>query len=488
MNSANRLTLLMLVLAAASTVLAMVYYPWAELVETDAAVGKPLFEEYSADQVRGIDITSFDSDRGTLNRIQLARRAEKWVVPARQDFIATNSQLTGTVVNALNDRTVYQVISENQQDHIKYGVVDPAEYTIDINVASLGRKLVLNDRNSKPIASLIVGSAVKNSPGKRYVRVPGKPRVYMIDFDDGILTTEFAFWVSPNALQLKTQPDAEGLQFRSLQIDNYQIDNIAVDDPIKNWNYRATVQPIANQLAVKSLTVPIPDQPDAWKRLDTTPEQEAKLKAAALSLSSFFIDDVRRKKKELAGALQKPDSETDDKLFAELPQFGFAKTGFEHGHWNFAAKNGQIAVAMAEGVRITVSIGDFAGENSRSTGKLNYYVMINAAVDHQFLPEPMRPVGLPDDESEQNRAFRRTVEVWSKATREAQRLARELNALHGDWFYLISEEDIANLRPEIPLPTLAASATKERTEQESPAAIEESSESADTAKDGHDER
>ena len=175
-------------------------------------------------------------------------------------------------------------------------------------------------------------------------------------------------------------------------------------------------------------------------------------------------------------------------MFAELPQFGFAKTAFEHGHWKFAAKNGQIAVAMAEGVRITVSIGDFAGENSRSTGKLNYYVMINAAVDHEFLPEPMRPAGLADDESEENRVFRLKVNEWSKATKEAQRLARELNALHGDWFYLISEEDIANLRPEIPLPTPAASATKEPAEQESPVASEVSSEPADTTKEDQDER
>ena len=150
--------------------------------------------------------------------IQLGRRAEKWVVPSRQNFIATNSGLVANVVNSLNDRTVYDVKSENMQDHIQFGVVDPDEFSVSQNLDSVGRKLSLTDRNSKTIAELIVGSKVKGNPQRHYVRVPGKPRIYEIDFNDEILKTQFTYWVNPNPLQLKTRADQPGFSITALRL------------------------------------------------------------------------------------------------------------------------------------------------------------------------------------------------------------------------------------------------------------------------------
>ena len=127
MKSALHTTLIMLVLAVISVGAAMYYFPWPEFAVVDAEVGKPLFAEYSADSVRGIDIIDFNSEKGALDRMTLIRRGQKWLIPEKQNFIASESRRVGVVINSLNERTVFDVISENQEDHIEYGVVDPIE-------------------------------------------------------------------------------------------------------------------------------------------------------------------------------------------------------------------------------------------------------------------------------------------------------------------------------------------------------------------------
>lgn len=458
MNSANRTTLLMLLIAGISAATAAYYYPWPEPITVDAEVGKPLFEEYSASKVRGIDVIEFDSDTGTMDRIKLARKGEKWVVPARRNFIVSNSSLVSAVVNALNDRNVFDVISENQQDHIKYGVVDPAEFSSELNVESLGRKLILSDRNNKSIASLIVGSALKDNPIQRHVRIPGKPRVYLVEFDERLLNTEFAAWVDPNLLQLN-QGDGSGQQFRALTIENYRLVTSEDTDAAARQIYQATLQPAGKRLSVSDLRMPFPNddqEPESvnWKKLSPTAEQSTLLNGSALSLYSLAVDDVRRKGKELAKLLKQPTIESgagSKKKLSQLEQFGFRTSSNEDGPL-FLAENGHLLVSTREGITTQILIGTTAGANSRLTGKLNHFVMLYSQVDEDSLPEPQRPPGVEDDESEENKQFRRKLKDWKKAVDDARRLADDMNAIHGDWLYLISEDTIARLMPEIPLP------------------------------------
>ncbi len=446
--------MLMLLLAVISSAIAAYYYPWPELVETDAEVGKPLFENYAADQVRGIDIVGFDSENGTLDRIKLVRSGEKWIIPARQNFIATNAPLIGEVINSLNDRTIYEVMSENQEDHINFGVVDPAEFTADMNTASLGRRLVLTDRNNKVIASLIVGSPVKNNPSRRYVRAPGKPRVYLIDFNEQILTTQFSNWVSPDALQLTPSERGPGQQLKSAVIDDYRLsrgkDKTVRRDPV----YRATLVPVGQRIQVQSLLVADSSDPAEWRKLATTPEQQTKLTGSIRGLISLFPDDVRRTEKEIASALENPSADTSPTIFKGLEPFGFYLDGFQAGRWVFKAEHGDVSVNTEAGVIMTVLVGKVGGANSRRKGKLNYFVMINAGVNNDLLAEPIRPDDLPDDESAENKEFRRRYEAWQQTVQAAERKAAEINAIHGDWIYLISEEIIDILQPQIPLPAI----------------------------------
>ena len=80
----------------------------------------------------------------------------------------------------------------------------------------------------------------------------------------------------------------------------------------------------------------------------------------------------------------------------------------------------------------------------------------NSGVDYDFLQEPQRPEGLANDESDANKAFLRSVEAWKARVDIASRVADELNAMHGEWYYLVSDSLVNAMRPDIPLASLVA--------------------------------
>ncbi len=452
MKSALHTTLIMLVLAVISVGAAMYYFPWPEFAVVDAEVGKPLFAEYSADSVRGIDIIDFNSEKGALDRMTLIRRGQKWLIPEKQNFIASESRRVGVVINSLNERTVFDVISENQEDHIEYGVVDPIEYS-NQNPNSLGKKLTITDRNNQKIADLIVGSALKDDPKKRYVRIPGKPRVYTIEFDSRALATDFALWNSANALRLQIQAEGQGRQIRQIEINNYKINSQETESKL-SLIYNAVLGPQEGRLAVKSLVVPRGGQ---LTKAATTPAIDAKLSATLQPLAFFFTDDVRRKSQAVAEAMMKPSSQTPTESLSEMSNYGFYVKGFRNDQWDIASDNGQIRIATNEGVITTVSIGSVGSPNSAGKSKLNYFVMLNSGIDSKFLQKPVRPPGVEEDESDENRAYLRAVAAWEKAMSNAKQIAQELNVIHGDWYYLVSEDIIKTIRPDLPIPGAPAS-------------------------------
>ena len=454
MNSANQVTLAMLLLAAVSTVGAVWYYPWPEIAVADEEVGKPLFEEYSADKVRGIDIVELDAESRTPARIQLGRRAEKWVVPSRQNFIASNSALVAKVVNSLNDRTVYDVKSENMQDHIQFGVVDPDEFSVSQNLEAVGKKLTLTDRNSKTIAELIIGTQVKGNADRHYVRIPGKPRIYEIDFSDEILKTPFTYWVNPNPLQLKTSSDQPGFNIFAMRLKKNKPasgDGKSGAAPV----YDAQMSAGKQRLELNALSVPASSEKQAWKKVRTKPEQEARLGTAFRGLFPFPTDDVRRKKKEPARALRNQVAK-DKTAFDKFSSYGFYSPEWTESGWTFQAENGSVSLSTREGVVITLSFGKTGNQNSMSKARFNHFTMITAGVDHELLKEPIRPDGLADDDSEANKKFRRLLDGWQEAVKGAQRMADDLNAVHSDWFYLVSEDVVKRLLPDLEIAAASA--------------------------------
>lgn len=454
----------MALLAAATMIVAAFFYPWPERVVESDMVGKPLFEDYDASAVRSISITKYDADRNGLDRIDLRRSGEKWIIPAKKNFVATDSDQIGRVVSCLNNCTVLENRSNAQQDHVDFGVVDPMDYESSNNRSSLGTKIVLEDRNKRELASLIVGSSLRNESTqqelKHFVRIPGQPAVYVVDINPEILSTDFTRWVNANLLDLTSQTPVD-----SIEIQNYRLppDELQSDD--KNWEYLVTLDVKSKKF---KLRVPQLDSPQLVEA-EISPENIQQLNSLGSYLGNIRFTDVQRKSTEAAKILKKR-VQTDDASGAldSLQQFGFAKVRFESG-FQFNAVGGEVLVRTGEGVAISILIGSLVDNVTSGDLMLNHYVMLYASVDETLLPVPEAPAANDDPElaDKQQKAYLRNVEDRKEKIKSANLRASEFNQSYADWYYVVSEEVINGLRPDLTIPR-PANSTATPSESSSP--------------------
>jgi hypothetical protein len=466
MQSAFRATLIMMLIALIASVTAAYYYPWPEIESSGERINQPLFEalgnDFDLDGIRGIEIVKFNDDRNEIQDVKLRRRGESWIIPAVGNFVATNNKRISDVSSALSDRKIREEMSDKQEDHIKYGVVDPAEYATAIR-SSLGTKLILEGRQGEQLASLIVGKAVKSESQvpQRFVRIPDQPQVYVIDFDASLLATNLESWIDPNLLRLASATSPNGQQPAMIEIDSYRIDPKKIAEGTRERIYQARFAMKGNQLGFDYLQVPAAD--DAWEKIKINQQQMSELASWVRVINRLEVSDARRKSKELIEALRKPSDDFPQPLNDELNRFGFNKTAFKDGEYEFDAAGGEFTCVTADGVRMNVYVGSFAaGDVKTASGNLARFLMINAVVDPSQFPIPEKKA---DDESD--RAYLRAVAEREKKLNNANLLVRELDKIYADWIYVVDQEIVENL-----IPTLTITPADKAEETPQPAAAE----------------
>ena len=454
MRSATISTLMLAVLALLAMAAATYYYPWPEpQVETTV---EQLFESYQGSQVRGMEIVEFNRDRGALEKIKLVRRGDRWIIPSKQNYTASQGARIALAISSLSDLKVFEIMSDNQKDHLDYGVVDPEDYQNAANRGSLGTKLTLTDRNQKEIASLIIGLPVKDEANvKHFARIANQPNVYVIDYDPRVLSTDFASWVSTNPLQLAQRQGDSGQGVNAVDID---FNRLQGDDPqkmVKDTIYRAELRPTGDgAMGVALLETSIPDS-EELRKLTPTPQQAAQLTGMGQSLTGIVLNDVKRKDPNAAKAIKslKP---FDPKLTESMQSFGFLNCRNEDGNFECEPVSGDVRIYTPTGVVMTMSFGAIAGTTQDGTGKLNYSMIITAGINNEALKLPEKPADLNEDpNSDENKAFQRSVQDAKGRIEAAQNTANELNKLHADWYYIIGDDVIKRLRPEITIPPMA---------------------------------
>ncbi len=445
MKSPYFTTGIMVLLAAATMIVAAIFYPWPERVVESDMVGNPLFE-YDTSAVRSISIARFDADRNGVDRIDLRRSGEKWIIPARKNFIATNAEQISRVVNSLNNCTVLENRSNAQQDHVDFSVVDPVEYASSTNRSSLGTKIVLEDRNKRELASLIVGSSLRNESSqqqlKHFVRIPGQPNVYVVEINPGVLSTDFTRWVNANLLGLSNQTPVN-----SIEINNYRIDPEQILTEDKNWEYQATLD-----VKSKKYKLMVP-QPGSSTLVETeiTPDNIQQLNSLGAFLGNIRFTDVQRKTSAAAKILKKPAGQDDvSGALDSLQKFGFAKTGFDDG-FQFNAVGGEVLLRTDEGLVFSIFIGSLVDSVNAGDLTLNHYVMLYASVDESLLPAPEAPV---DEEGngqtdQERKAYLREVEKRKEKIKSANMRASDFNQSFANWYYIVSEDVVTGLRPDL---------------------------------------
>lgn len=440
-------TLVMAVIAIIASGVAASFYPWPVPIVESEIVGKPLFESYETTAVRSIRITEFNDDRNELDRMVLRRSGEKWIIPDRKKFIASNAMQISAAASSLNEVLVLDEKTDEQQAYLEYGVIDPDEYLTNPNRSALGTKIILEDRNGKPLASLIVGKMLKDDPSrkKRFVRIPGQPSVYVIDFNPLALSTDFRSWVDPNLLQLGNQIPVD-----NILIENYQI-NPEVGTDSRQLNYRAELA--VGQEGLKLVSVESGGSDGKWTKVGSSQKMTQQVQVVLNQIINIQFSDVRKKNVELAKLLREPRKDADDKLLDVLKPLGFFKSGFEHSTHQFESSGGDVTVATKDGVVVTLYIGTIADKTNSDDFKLRYNVMICAGVDESILPEPEKSAANdnPEVAEQEEKAYLREVEQRNTFIKSAYLRAAEFNQRHAEWIYIVSETVIENIRPDLDL-------------------------------------
>ncbi len=441
MKSAIQTTALMGVLAAVAAVAAASVYPWPKLVTKNAQVNKPLFEDYDTSSVRGIEVATYNEDTSKVERLKLKRKGERWVIPQKSDFDVTGGDRVIDITKALNGRTVLEVTSDSQTDHVKFGVVDPAEANTASSRSSLGSRLELTDRNRKVIGSLIIGHAVKNKPNNHYVRVTGKPTVYTIEFSDDILSANFAKWTSPNLLGLPASQASKRLA-STIDINKYRIAAEDKREDVYDVKFAVAGEPARMSLASAKVGA---------EEIEASQLPTNFLQTVVQSLFRLQIADVVNQSKSAVEALRTKADASEDASITALQETGFFYRGWKDGGHQFDAANGRVSIGMSDGVRHHVLIGGIANQVGGSDSlKLLYRVMLIADVDESAFDEPEKPADFDKDEAIK-KAHLRKVKERDLAIDLADQAAAEFNRKHSMWVYVMDETVVKGLLPELEL-------------------------------------
>ncbi len=453
MNSPTRTTLLMGLIAAVCCSAAAWFYPWPAPPGDRLAAGQGLFAPFDQARIWGLEIVQYDAGQQLNQSLVLQRQGDRWLAPAHAGFPSDNTAQRLAVINSLIRLTegsaVLERISDSQEDHVKYGVVDPGDYQQLTNRTGIGVRVRLEDRNRRELATLVVGEPLNSEQGEKqaFVRIAGQPQVYLAEFDPAVLTVEFRNWIDPNLFGLRTQLRPDG-EFAREAVMTSAIAGVAAMSgaPAGEGAWRATLAFSSRGFALRTLEVPAGS---GWQPADPPAEPAALIAAAANRLGTIPVDDVRAKPEPLAdnfaGSLAGPAA-----LYDPLKEPGFAQSAAEGEPLRLQSAGGQVEVLTESGIRLRMLLGS-AFPAAQTESKLGRFALLHAEAiaDWHKPPEPPAGVDGAEPTDDQRRQFSRETEAWEKQKAAQAELAKAFNARHFRWLYLIDENVVGLIMPTV---------------------------------------
>jgi Domain of unknown function (DUF4340) len=501
-------TLLLAILAAATSIAAWNYLPVNEVAESDARIGKLLLggeaaaseskgktavdvdpvtadSAYNSADVDRILIRRFDRDLNSQQEIEVARQRGTWVLPGKGGFPAGNAARISAVIDSLRSAKILDLPSDQQQDHEKYGVADLSAGTASAGSATV---LTLENAQRKAIANIVIGKAASD-PKQRYVRISGQPQIYLIDLDYNLFSTDVTDWVDADLFRMGDQVSNLNVLLHSLEIDFYFIDRQQLKSADgKKYGYRARIYPEGEEwkydLWPANLEAKIPEEPS----IKGAPVNTAALVGIISEIRDIKLRDVQRKPGETAQEFLFPAENAPASNFEWLVSRGFRRTGFAHGEHQFESMSGSLRLRYVNGNVDSILIGDSPGLDFVTRTNINRYMLISSAVDESLVPAPVPPAGetgaasppgeeapaegkenppqaessgggektdaakeasdSPEQEQDDaEREYQRQLTERNKRLEAATNRTDSLRQIHADWLYVISQDSVSRLFP-----------------------------------------
>lgn len=452
-------TLIFLAVAVVMGGLAYVSRPAPATSAPEEEVNQPLFPDFTDPlQAESMKITRYDSDRGQIRRFEVANTSDGWQIKSKGDYPANATEHMTQAANSLVDLKVLRIVSDLPGQQAEYSVVEPNANAISAAEDGVGQMVTIDDKSDKTLANLIVGAADKEDPQLRYVRVPGRDRIYLVRLDPTVFSTEFSDWIDKDLLQLNPF-DVASLRFRNytMQVANNRIEALPQMD--------ATVAFDAESSSWKLLALKEASSGDPTQLTDASLPAGDKLNTEKLdeirnALDDLTIVDVFRKPEQLAEALKQGDGlkglkQEDLPTLVSNGFFPYMMPG--DAEPQLVGLNGELVIETLDAIRYRLLFGleKLGGDDKNQKQQ---FLFVQTELVDEMLPPPMLQE-VPEIKEGENQDIEAQAAAREKilqqndaamtAYREKKNVATrkiyELNARFADWYYVVKAEDVAKI-------------------------------------------
>jgi hypothetical protein len=470
--SENLKTLLFLLIGAAMLALAWLARPALPMRDAFDDSGERFFAAFDPLAARRLEIITFDEKEAMPRTFAVAQQNGVWSLPSNEDYPADAKDQLAKAATALGDVVKGPKVSDLPGDHELYGVVDPTSASA-ASLPGAGTRVKLTDEAGNALVDLIVGKPVKDTPELRYVRVPGKDRVYPAKVALDQLSTRFEDWIEKDLLKLSTT-DISDITINGYSID--ELNNRIVPGDV----LRLSINPTDRKWQLDGLG-------------DNEKLVTAKLDTLRRSLADLKIVNVHRKPPGLSAELRATDAMSLDVTDRQ----SLASRGYYVVEGQLLSNEGEMTVSLKTGVQYVLRFGEIALDavpptlaaptnDGADEDQLYRYLFITAQFNDDLIPppqlqpvpEPSAPVAAesaeggepspaPDDSASDEarqlieEANEKKLADFQKSVDDGRRKVEELNARFADWYYVIDDDVYAELRlarADIVEPAAAAAA------------------------------
>jgi len=299
--------------------------------------GQEFFPEFtSSEQAAFINVRELVD--GELEPFAVRREGRGWVIPSHDNYPADATQLMADAATIFVGLRKQRARSDVKTDWARFGVLDPEE-SRGAEADGVGRRVTFKDAGDKVLADLIIGNEVEGSTDLRYVRVPGKKRVY-----EAKITAEvpvaFEEWIEKDLLK------SNAAEMTKVEWDNYSVDET-----------RNALVPGEKFAVVKG-------DDNQWKladQQDSEATDSAKVSAMTNAISGLKIVGVRPKFEGLTETLERASGRDKMALAGYLRGYGY----FVGPDDKLVSNEGDLMVHTNKGVLYTLKFGEVV----RGTGK-----------------------------------------------------------------------------------------------------------------------
>jgi hypothetical protein len=202
--SENAKTIVFVAAGICAIALGLVSAPKSAELDEGSLSGVNLTKDFKdPETAKKLRIVRFDEDTGATREFDVAEQeGGLWAIPSKDGYPADAAKQMAEASTSLMDRKILRVASKNAGDHEQYGVVDPLSPKLELGQKGVGTRVTMSDAQGKPLADLIIGKAVRDAEGQRYVREAGRDVVYVIEIDPSKMSTNFEDWIEKDLLKL----------------------------------------------------------------------------------------------------------------------------------------------------------------------------------------------------------------------------------------------------------------------------------------------